>query len=271
MFYHSFQKLIFITLLAAFVTAAQAQVGVSAPNNVYIPNSPGSNISNLGTAPTTNATAFAAQAGSIAGAAQACGQDTTNFLTRVNEALDRLSLSSTDKVLAMARLQQAMQTAQAEENTKHPFLCAQVLQDFSGLPLLRDDYRQTVLNQLSPTMGVAPVPPTAIPQGNPPGNIPTGPSPGALVGRLPPNVDTITPGGTPPPPDFPNSADANNAPNIIYQAPSVAPRVDTLRPAPNINDIAPNPYQDLNPPAVNTNPNVGQFPAQTVPPPAVNP
>lgn len=273
MFSRLYKNLVFLPMLLGVTSAHAQQMLVTQPTTTPPPiaNNGSPNLSNIGTAPTTNATAFAIQAGVIGGVAQACGQDITVFIARVNEGIDRLSLSSSDKVIAIARLNKAVQDAQAQEITKQPFSCTQVMQDFNSLPIMRDDYRQTVLTQLSPTVGGNPAPQTAVPQGNPPGNTPTGPSPGALVGDLPPNINAISPGGTPPPNDFPDSATDQNAPNIIHQAPSVGPMVDTTRPAPNINNLAPDPYQDINPPANITNPYSAPFQTRQVPPPAPNP
>jgi len=224
---------------------------------------------NAGTVTNTNATGFALQAGAIGGVAQACGQNIAVYLSRVNEALDRLALSSTDKSLAMASLQKALQNSQLAQAQNHPFSCQQALQDFNSLPLMRDDYRQTVLSQLSPSMGAA-TPPTTVPQGNPPGNLATGPSPGATVGNVLPNINSTVPAGAPPPPAFPSPITASQAPNINDQAPSVGPAVDTTKPAPNINEIAPNSLSDMNPPNSVTNPYAGNYPAGNTPPP-VNP
>lgn len=273
MFSRFYQNIVFFFILFGATSIQAEQMMVTQPTMPPPPiaNNGSPNVSNIGTAPTTSATGFAIQAGIIGGVAQACGQDITVFITRANEAIDRLSLSSSDKVIAIARLQKAVQDAQAQQIMKQPFSCTQAIQDFNGLPIMRDDYQQTVISKLSPAIGSNPVPPTAIPQGNPPGNTPTGPSPGALVGNLPPNINAISPGGTPPPNDFPDSATDQNAPNIIYQAPSVGPMVDTTRPAPNINSLAPDPYQDINPPANITNPYSAQFPTRQVPPTAPNP
>ena len=100
----------------------------------------------------SNAIAFGEQAGSIAGVARACGQDPSLFITRVNEALDKIAISPADKVTATQTFQQAMQKAQATETQKQIIPCTQAIQDFNNLPLLRNDYKETVLPQLNPNM-----------------------------------------------------------------------------------------------------------------------
>lgn len=215
--------------------------------------------SNNGQLSNTNASIFATQSGYIAGAAQACGQDVSIFLNRANEALDRIAFNSADKVLAMARLQASLQQAQQIETNKHPLPCSQVIQDFNSLPIMQNDYRQSVIGQLSPTMGMPPQPdnrPIAQLNPNPPATIGNNP---------PPNINTLAPGGTPPPPDFPSQVPTSPSSNIIYQTPGIAPGVDTTQPAPNINNLAPNPLNTMStgdnpPPTSVTNPYAGVNP-----------
>lgn len=103
--------------------------------------------------PNTNAIAFANEAGAIAGVAQACGEDISVFITRTNEALEKLATNASDKILATQNFQNALQKAQATENEKHSIACQQAKQAYNNLPILRNDYKESVLSQLSPTMG----------------------------------------------------------------------------------------------------------------------
>jgi hypothetical protein len=117
----------------------------------------------------SNAIAFAIEAGSIAGASQACGQDVSIFSSRIAEAIDRLAASPADKIAAMADFQHALQQAQATQSANHTIPCQQVMQDYHSLPIMRPDYQQTVISQLSPgmtgqaqTVGGQPPPPPGV-------------------------------------------------------------------------------------------------------------
>lgn len=103
--------------------------------------------------PNTNAIAFANEAGAIAGVAQACGEDISVFITRTNEALEKLALNASDKILATQNFQNALQQAQATETEKHTIACQQAKQAYNNLPILKNDYKESVLSQLNPTMG----------------------------------------------------------------------------------------------------------------------
>ena len=98
----------------------------------------------------TNAIAFSIQAGQIAGAAQACGLDVSVFTVRVSEAINKLALNPTDKMAATDSFQKTLGQAQAIQTANHPIACSQVTQDFNSLPILRSDYEQTVISQLTP-------------------------------------------------------------------------------------------------------------------------
>lgn len=275
-------KLLALTFTLICCSSAIAEVTVATSPNV-------SGGGSAGQLDNTNATTFAIQAGAIAGVAQACGQDITTFLTRVNEALDRISFSSNDKVLAQARFQQALQQAGAAQANEHPFSCPEAIADFNSLPLMRDDYRISVLKQLNPTIG------TNLPPNSGQPNLAQPPA--DRVAYPPPNINTIAPAGYPPPPDFPpnypGDVQAGQPRNIIEQSPGIAPTVDTTRgtgqivdtttrgavpreydttrnnqTAPNINDVAPNPWANQNPPTNISNPYAGvPQPYQNPPPP----
>ncbi len=196
----------------------------------------------------TNATVFASQAAIIAGAAQACGQDTREFVQRVNEILYKMSFSSADKVIASATFNQTMQQAQANQMNYLAVPCDQVIAEFQNLPIMHDDYQQTVITQLNPNTGQA-VPRFQAP--NP------APAPSSIGNNPPPNIITLAPAGVPPLPVPPVD---HTAPNILFQSPGIAPTVDTTKPLPNINAIAPNPWTNQNPPTAISNPYAGQTP-----------
>lgn len=101
---------------------------------------------------TSNAIAFAVQAGQIAGSAQGCGINISTFTTRVSEAINKLALNPTDNSAAISTFQQALQQAQIVQRNNNPIPCSQVTQDFNNLPLLRPDYEQTIIAQLTPGM-----------------------------------------------------------------------------------------------------------------------
>lgn len=103
----------------------------------------------------SDAVQFGVQAGGIAGTTQACGQDISLFVSRINEAINKLATSPGDKVMAAAAFQQALQQAQTQETNNHTIPCSQVVQDYSSLPILRPDYEQTVIAQLHPGMPAA--------------------------------------------------------------------------------------------------------------------
>ena len=97
----------------------------------------------------SNAVEFASQAGQIAGVAQACGQDVSSFMTRVGEAIDKLATNAADRVTAMMSFQQFLQQSENLERTKQVVPCTKAIQDYKNLPILRDDYKKTVLMPLS--------------------------------------------------------------------------------------------------------------------------
>lgn len=101
----------------------------------------------------SSAVSFAMQAGQIAGVVQACGQDVSVFMTRVGEAVDRLAISAPDRVTAMLAFQRVLREAQTIEQQKQPIPCDQAIKDYNSLPILRSDYKETVLTQLNASNG----------------------------------------------------------------------------------------------------------------------
>lgn len=98
----------------------------------------------------TTAIDFAQQAGSIAGAAAACGQNISVFMQRTQEALNLMAVNDLDKSTAMQAFQQNLLNVQMRQAQKPTLPCSQVLQDYAALPLLQDDYKTSVLPKLAP-------------------------------------------------------------------------------------------------------------------------
>ena len=93
---------------------------------------------------------FAKQAGSIAGVAQACGQNLGEFSARITEAINKLSSGPADQAAAALVYQRISQEAQMAERKSQTIPCMKVLQDFQNLPIMKSDYKTKVINQLSP-------------------------------------------------------------------------------------------------------------------------
>lgn len=211
------------SLIATSIWAQNATDTILSTNPVATSN-PYGNIT------TSNAMAFAIQAGAIAGAAQSCGQDTTVYAGRVNEALNKLAQSATDKLLAITNYQKALEQAQTAQMTEHTIPCTQVIQDFNSLPLMRDDYETTVISQLTPTMG------TAAPQVAAPING-TSMSPMLNNNVVNPNYGAVNnspnTNGNSPPPVYSNTPPLSPAVNPVpqtYPPPSNMPQPTTGTP-----------------------------------------
>jgi hypothetical protein len=100
--------------------------------------------------PESKAIEFAKQAGSIAGVAQACGQNLGDFSERITEAINKLSNGPADQAAAVLVYQRISQEAQMAERKSQTIPCMKVLQDFRNLPIMKSDYKAKVINQLSP-------------------------------------------------------------------------------------------------------------------------
>lgn len=149
---HAIKKII-LALLLSYISLAHAintpVVDTATPSAISTPSSTAPQTNAPGN---TNAINFAKQAGKISGVVQACGQDVSVFNNRVGEALNKLAASPTDKVLALQAFQDTMRQAQAAEQKSQLIPCTEAIKDFQSLPLMRNDYQQSVLTQLSPTM-----------------------------------------------------------------------------------------------------------------------
>lgn len=198
----------------------------------------------------TSAMVFVKQAALLGGAAYACGADVNDYVSRVNQVLYRMSISSGDKVLASAHFQRAFVQAQTMQVYSPAVSCQKVIEDFHAIPLMQNDYQQAVLPQTNPSYGQSPdLPPSPGPPYQSPVTATVGNNP-------PPNIIYLAPAGLPPPPNTPVDY---NAPNIIHVAPSVGDFVDTTKPMPNINDIPTNPWTGEEPPVRVLNPHAGSL------------
>lgn len=153
-----------------------------------------------------SAMTFAAQAGSIAGAAQACGQDVSEFNNRVNQALAILADTTGQITQATQTYQTYLMNAAQKQAQTAQIPCAQVIKDYNGMPIMQPGYEQNVLEQLRQSTHK---PVTFLPTENPPGvNKPSG---GELVnGGIPGATNTSSQGGIP---NTPGDAAMNGIPN----------------------------------------------------------
>ncbi len=146
---------------------------------------------------------LARQAGLVGGAAQACGQDVSLLIARLDEAILAVAQDSMDHSNAVAAYQQSAKDTQALQAKKASLPCEQVLRDYQSLPLLRDDYKEVVLTALKAdkeqqakanTPPAKPTSPAAAPAtplpSTPPPQAPTTPPPAAT-----PATPTAVPGG----------------------------------------------------------------------------
>jgi hypothetical protein len=97
----------------------------------------------------TMADQFAAEAGAIAGTAQACGQNIVEYNARVVAAVNALSQSPSDSSQAMTIYQKTLSNAQDAQSRTHSVNCGEMIQKFNGLPIMRPDYKTTVIPKLA--------------------------------------------------------------------------------------------------------------------------
>lgn len=93
---------------------------------------------------------FALEAGAIGGAAEGCGQDVTLYSERVNEAIIAMTNIAADQSSAESLFQRSMANAVTRQKslTQH-LACSDVLTTYNSLPIMRGDYKQTVIAQLA--------------------------------------------------------------------------------------------------------------------------
>jgi hypothetical protein len=93
----------------------------------------------------TNANQFAEQAGAIAGTAQACGQDISILNARTVEVINLLTKAPAEQQLAQNVYIKVMATSQVNQSRYHTMKCPEVLSAYNSLPILKADYKTTVL------------------------------------------------------------------------------------------------------------------------------
>ena len=142
---------------------------------------------------------FAIQAGSVAGAAQACGQDISEFSNRVNQTLAILANTTADITQAQQTYQSYIVSTAQKQAQGSQMSCVQVIKDYNSLPLMQSDYQETVLGKIRKTLDK---PVTFLPTQEPvptPTHQNTGDSPGGVPNSVTfPNPNTTTsPAGVP--------------------------------------------------------------------------
>lgn len=144
------------------------------------------------------ATSLAQQAGAIAGAASACGQDISPLSSRIQQAFSVMLTDENERAKATALYLQAYNNAREMEQTKAKIPCDQVLKDYNNLPILKADYQQMVLPSLrdnppAVTAPAAPAPITPAPQAAAPVPSIPAPTPGIPSAPAMPPQNVITP------------------------------------------------------------------------------
>ena len=125
-------------------------ISVSAvANSPVTSSSTSANPTPLAANPQSKAIELARQAGTIAGVAQACGQNVTDFSARIAEAINKLTNNPTDIAGALLIYQRITQEAEINEKKNQVIPCAKVLQDYHNLPIMQPDYKTTVIAQLN--------------------------------------------------------------------------------------------------------------------------
>lgn len=138
----------------------------------------------------SQAVGFATQAGAIAGFAQACGQDVNLFSSRAGEVIQAIATDNADATSAAQAFTQSRETQYTAQRSNNLVPCAQVLQDYATLPLLRDDYKDAVIARIKQTSTATVTPINQTPGGSVP------PMTSSGVPTLVPPVDNTLPGNT---------------------------------------------------------------------------
>ena len=93
---------------------------------------------------------FALQAGNIGGAAEQCGQDVTTFITRSKEAITAITPDASEQAEADSVFDKAVADALANQSSvMRKMSCSDVLTTYNSLPILRSDYKQSVIAVLA--------------------------------------------------------------------------------------------------------------------------
>src|SRR3990167_981235 len=144
---------------------------------------------------------FAIQAGSVAGAAQACGQDISEFSNRVNQTLAILANTTADITQAQQTYQSYIVSAAQKQAQGSQISCVQVIKDYNSLPLMQSDYQETVLGKIRKSLNK---PVTFLPTQEPV-PVPTHQNPGVSPGGVPNSVTFPNPNTTNSPAGVPNT------------------------------------------------------------------
>jgi hypothetical protein len=151
----------------------------------------------------SNADQFALQAGTIAGFAQSCGQNIMMLNSRVTDVVNILAKNPGDQQTAMTIYEKAMSDAQYQVSRNRTTTnCDEIISNYNTLPLLRPDYKQTVLpamanidNAAATTTAPPPAPNSAPPAPNlapPASNSPTAENSVAVLNNPPPTQMMVT-------------------------------------------------------------------------------
>lgn len=135
-------SLILLSLSTDALAISPDPISVSTSAGAAVTSSPSTN-------PQSNAIEFAKQAAAIAGAAQACGQNTSDFSARVREAINKLTSDPTEQAASLLIYQQLAQATQSAESKNQTIPCTQVAQDFLKLPIMQPDYKTAVIDKLN--------------------------------------------------------------------------------------------------------------------------
>ena len=93
----------------------------------------------------TNANQFAEQAGTIAGTAQACGQDVSTLTSRSIEVINALTRIPDEQKLALQLYEKASAAALENQTKNHVLKCTDVISSYNSLPILQSNYKETVI------------------------------------------------------------------------------------------------------------------------------
>lgn len=92
---------------------------------------------------------FAKQASKIAGSAQACGQNTSILDGRIKEAIDAMSQSQVESMMAYDTYTTTSRSVKKALNIGNKANCDAVLQDYQSLPIMQKNYKQSVIRVLA--------------------------------------------------------------------------------------------------------------------------
>ena len=88
--------------------------------------------------------------GSIAGSAQACGQNIAELNKRIYEAVNNIIANPTDKEWVMSFYQNKLIAARRNKERMQTMPCADILQKYRDLPMMQDDYKDNEVLELNP-------------------------------------------------------------------------------------------------------------------------